>query len=82
MTRTPPLRAACVAGPSAQKFGDGPKPVPGVGSPAGLHIPLDQGMAGEPSPRAPGYAFPNGIATNLVALPDFTRISTVCLPAL
>jgi hypothetical protein len=31
--------------------------------------------------RAPRYAFPSGSATHLVALPDFTRISTVCLPA-
>ena len=28
------------------------------------------------------YALPNGMATNLVALPDFTRISAVRLPAL
>jgi hypothetical protein len=38
--------------------------------------------AGERSPCAPCYAFSSGSATNLVTFPDFTRISTVRLPAL
>src|SRR5262249_18446429 len=56
---------------------------------AGLRIPIGAGCChcGDRSKPVPlpirhGYAFPNGTATNLMPLFDFTRISTVCLPAL
>jgi hypothetical protein len=40
------------------------------------------GLAPVPRPRFCDQPEPKGSATNLVALPDFTRISPVCLPAL
>ena len=61
---------------------DGPVPVPKVPPPIG-----DRAMGAQYNRRQPifqaldCYALPNGIATNLVAPPDFMRSSTVCLPS-